>query len=391
MKIVEAIAFAVEKVKAWVNENKQDKLTGTAGQVVGFDANGKPVAQEAPSGGSNIPTIKQGGDTLTWDGNTEGLVSVNMGLDAYKVSDAVLTSADLANGFSAVYRYNGVTELGIDAAKISVTDDEGLLSVMWNTNGGSEKNLCMSATKEVFATFDMDLPSGTYIIVNTDGYMCSLTIPGYTGFGKEVIDPAFLPEHLQFGEGESETVILEEQELAYDANEGGCVGMISAKVNAGDVLTVKYDGTDYKCEAAEMQGMVIFGNLGLVGADDTGEPFIGLFVDGLIMIQSADEANHTVGISTKQVEKLNAKYVDCQRQFFVNSGDTYLYNEVTCATKVTREELLKVVAKMPFIISFVGVQFYLPLSVAVAESYAEVVIQTGDDLTVLHTAEYTAE
>lgn len=30
---------------------KQDKLTGTAGQMVGFDDAGQPVAQDAPSGG----------------------------------------------------------------------------------------------------------------------------------------------------------------------------------------------------------------------------------------------------------------------------------------------------------------------------------------------------
>lgn len=29
---------------------KQDKLTGTAGQVVGFDAQGQAVAQDAPEG-----------------------------------------------------------------------------------------------------------------------------------------------------------------------------------------------------------------------------------------------------------------------------------------------------------------------------------------------------
>lgn len=50
MNFTDAIVLVVEKVKAWVNENKQDKITGTAGQVVGFDADGKPVSQEAPPG-----------------------------------------------------------------------------------------------------------------------------------------------------------------------------------------------------------------------------------------------------------------------------------------------------------------------------------------------------
>ena len=40
-------------VSALVNE-KQDKLTGTQGQVVGFDENGNAVAQNAPSGGGGV-------------------------------------------------------------------------------------------------------------------------------------------------------------------------------------------------------------------------------------------------------------------------------------------------------------------------------------------------
>ena len=59
----------------------QKKLTGVQGQVVGFDENGNAVAQEPSGGVSNWnelqgkPVVTVGGDTLTWDGNTEGLVS----------------------------------------------------------------------------------------------------------------------------------------------------------------------------------------------------------------------------------------------------------------------------------------------------------------------------
>lgn len=38
-------------------EGKQSKITGTEGQVVGFDANGNPVAQDAPEGGGNILVV----------------------------------------------------------------------------------------------------------------------------------------------------------------------------------------------------------------------------------------------------------------------------------------------------------------------------------------------
>ena len=50
-------------VSALANE-KQDKLTGTQGQVVGFDADGRPVAQDKPSYTANdvsaVPTEEKG-------------------------------------------------------------------------------------------------------------------------------------------------------------------------------------------------------------------------------------------------------------------------------------------------------------------------------------------
>lgn len=44
------LAHVWAKVKTALS-GKQDKLTGTAGQVVGFDAQGEAVAQDAPEGG----------------------------------------------------------------------------------------------------------------------------------------------------------------------------------------------------------------------------------------------------------------------------------------------------------------------------------------------------
>lgn len=53
-------------------EDKQDKLTGAAGQVVGFDANGEAVAQDAPAAGitqneADGRYLKLSGGTLTGD------------------------------------------------------------------------------------------------------------------------------------------------------------------------------------------------------------------------------------------------------------------------------------------------------------------------------------
>lgn len=50
-------------------ENKQNKIAGTAGQVVGFDTNGNPVAQEPPESGADI-TVNEAEITLSTSGWT---------------------------------------------------------------------------------------------------------------------------------------------------------------------------------------------------------------------------------------------------------------------------------------------------------------------------------
>lgn len=64
--------------------NKQDKITGTQGQVVGFDSQGKPVAQEAPSslpeGGTDGKILGYGSSGPQW-------------IDAPKTSSFVIQSS----------------------------------------------------------------------------------------------------------------------------------------------------------------------------------------------------------------------------------------------------------------------------------------------------------
>ena len=90
---------------AW--SGKQDKLSGTAGQVVGFDSDGNAVAQAAPSGGSSAAqyslTLTMGG----WytDGSYRAQQVTVSGLKAsYDVSpdvDCELSGTD-ADGDAAI-------------------------------------------------------------------------------------------------------------------------------------------------------------------------------------------------------------------------------------------------------------------------------------------------
>ena len=77
-EIDSAIGAVKNKEKTW--DSKQDKLTGTAGQVVGFNASGNAQAQEAPdplpSGGTEGQILTIGADGAEWaDAPATGVTS----------------------------------------------------------------------------------------------------------------------------------------------------------------------------------------------------------------------------------------------------------------------------------------------------------------------------
>jgi hypothetical protein len=113
----------------------------------------------------DMPT---GGDTLYWDGNTEGLVS-NEGI--YKLSDATPSYDEATN-----YNLNFVS----GSENIIITAEE--VPVAWITEGVSyilgegvivfvEDSTSYGATKGVY-----------FAKYSDDEFVSSLTIPGYTGF-----------------------------------------------------------------------------------------------------------------------------------------------------------------------------------------------------------------
>lgn len=170
-----------------VGDSKQDKLSGIQGQVVGFDESGSAVAQDivqsdwnqdnesAPDYIKNKPLVSVGGDTLTWDGNTEGLETDGT---LYKVSNAILSADDFANGFTVVVCGESA-EFTVN--EITVYDGVGIV-------GPDGTFILYTSDLENPETGDV-LRAGVYFNTNTQ----SLTIPGYTGFAKKQINPELLP------------------------------------------------------------------------------------------------------------------------------------------------------------------------------------------------------
>lgn len=127
--------------------------------------------------------VTKGGDTLTWDGNTKGLESVDMslavkGMIAYKISDNVITQNDFNYGFSMFSPTDG---------EIALSPDEIADLEIFYANGFIFVDFFAVVPTDNFVATDFGgimFPSkGVYAFV-ADGQpsLSSLTINNYTGF-----------------------------------------------------------------------------------------------------------------------------------------------------------------------------------------------------------------
>lgn len=137
-------------------------------------------------------------DTLTWDGNTDGLVQVK---DArlYKVSDAVPILNDFSNGVSIII--TNISDLTQKEAQIPadviVESTPGVVMI-----GEGDGGIFISSEgvgTDIGNGLIFDEP-GTYLAKIQGKFVSSLTIPGYTGFTKTEVHPMapeFLPQATQ--------------------------------------------------------------------------------------------------------------------------------------------------------------------------------------------------
>lgn len=122
-----------------------------------------------------------GGDTLTWDGNTNGLESV---MDFYyKISDVV---PPINENTSYTVTFSSGKNLGTPSIPPDLIAEEGLIAL-----GGEAVLIALNDI-----TFDgMAFTSGIYLSAADRDYVSSLTINGYTGFTTAKLKEEYLPEH----------------------------------------------------------------------------------------------------------------------------------------------------------------------------------------------------
>ena len=339
--------------------------------------------------------VSDGGDTLTWDGNTEGLVSA---ADVfYKVSDVVPTLEDFKNGCA-------ITLCGEDI-EFSYEDAENSCDVL---NGviGLDGFYVVPADLVGEDIFGMSFPEAGIYFVN-DGYdVCTrLTIPGYTGFATEKLNPKLMPSWNDLKDkpfSDTEVVVLEEQELAYDADNEGYLAEPLCSIEPGDAITVVFDGTSYSCTAIAMQYMCVFGNLSLIGEpEDTGEPFFGAYMDGALMFITADALNHTVGVSVIKVQPIDEKYVPKifeprHTVFSWIGGDPHLCKEGTFGkdSMITRAELAMAVSSGQVLLADpFSINRWTPVEILIGDDYGSVTFVTYEHSSrqIKYETRYTAE
>ena len=175
-------------------------------------------------------TTTVGGDTLTWDGNTEGLEDL-AGSPVYRVSSAAPSIEDCAKGGTIKYSYNGQAMEGTFAAEDVVS--AGVYFQIFTMGVGLVFVVPADTTVE-----GVTLHAGTYLINHNGAVVNSLTIPNSNAFvtTKTVVKPIetkYLPEHLHFGEEKAfEPIVWDGSAEGRETLEGGALVHISSqKIN----------------------------------------------------------------------------------------------------------------------------------------------------------------
>ena len=184
--------------------------------VTAHDASGQKITGKmVPGGGSSDGGVEWknvtgkpfhvgGSDTLEWDGNTDGLVSVLS--EVFKVSDAIPTMDDLANGVIICGLGDTVT---IPPEEIVEADGFIMTSVFF---------VAPYDNFDASEIFEEDGPifpeSGVYMMPY--GIPVTITIAGYNGFGGEKINSDALPKATNFYINSKDGYLYKSNVLAED-------------------------------------------------------------------------------------------------------------------------------------------------------------------------------
>lgn len=97
---------------------------------------------------------------------------------------------------------------------------------------------------------------------------------------------------------ETQTVLPEATLSFSDAGGGMYTAPTDFVATSGSTYTVTWDGTDYECTPLVMGGQYALGNMGILGGEDTGEPFLLTnAMGGNMWITTSSAATHVCKIA----------------------------------------------------------------------------------------------
>lgn len=341
----------------------------------GANSNNLPnLIRSIPKGGGasswndlpDRPVVANGGDTLAWDGKTDGLYGVdvngNGSLMFYHISDAAPSMGDFASGFS-------LGAIGNDGSAIEQTFEQTAINEM-------APGFCVDAGFNVAIVQEDNMDAGgiifekkgVYFAVSPTQFTASITIPGYTGFATEKFDPAYLyqPDWEQTDETAPDFVKnkpFEEKKtgsdtVTWDGNTDGLVSVMGQFYKVSDATPTLADfangavaslisaGTDIPNEVGPdgiaeagsgvlmvAEGMAVVVHTEGVGVDLGGASFPepGTYFMGML------EAGIYVGLLTipgyngfikTEIKPLDMKFLPPSLQFgvFTEGGDTLTWD-----------------------------------------------------------------
>lgn len=304
----------------WVNGVKYEYPAGETVEVpdgvadviendYALDPKEDPDATNAPSYNSlaDKPFYEETitlNDTLTWDGNTDGLICADDTF--YKVSDIVLTASDVSNGVSLVSSINDIDstiDLPAEAVQSAFSPSDGFAII-------ADKVIVVPY--DGWDKLDFAFPKAGIYFLNYGGTtrVKSFTVNGYKGFEStqtvvHPIDRKYLPESLQFGSGHKEEVTIE----CYDDEETTLDGF--PEFTTGDLVKIKVDGVEYSLEAYTNEyglpsaGDPMFGN---VGERKHGWGLT-VYVGESVTFMGMDGKTHYVSYDAEVVHTIDKKYL----------------------------------------------------------------------------------
>jgi hypothetical protein len=227
------LAESADGLKIIVNDNgvaKQISADDVSGASSWHDITDKPFYEETVT--VNEPV------TITWDGNTDGLVSSSsVGKEAaasyafYKVSDLVLTDEQIKS--STVFAVDGEFVPIAEAWDYLVSEGrvtEDFINVL-------EIGVVFVRKNEVVSYGDYFPEAGIYFVEDNGYYVRSLQVAESVEYVKIIrhpIETKYLPESLQFG---TETVTVNEPlNITWDGNTNGLVNVNEIAYKVSDIV-----------------------------------------------------------------------------------------------------------------------------------------------------------